>query len=51
MAKNKFNKELKTMSANVTPLTAGKYFNKIDCFCFEEQVLSAKEEVERFLFY
>ena len=31
---------------NVTPLTAGKYFNKIDCFCFEEQVLSAKEEVE-----
>ena len=47
LAKNKSNRELKTMSVfNVTPLTAGKYFNKIDCFCFEEQVLSAKEEVE-----
>ena len=46
-AKNKSNEELKTMSVfNVTPLTAGKYFNKIECFCFEEQVLSPKEEVE-----
>ena len=30
---------------NVSPLQAGQYFNKIECFCFEEQVLSAKEEV------
>ena len=30
---------------NVTPLQAGKYFNKIECFCFDEQTLSAKEEV------
>ena len=30
---------------NVTPLQAGKYFNKIECFCFEEQLLSANEEV------
>ena len=34
-AKNKTNKEITTMSVfNVTPLQAGKYFNKIDCFCF-----------------
>jgi cytochrome c oxidase assembly protein subunit 11 len=26
---------------NVTPSNAGKYFNKIHCFCFEEQLLKA----------
>ena len=30
---------------NVTPLQAGKYFNKIECFCFDEQSLAANEEV------
>ena len=46
-AKNKTSKEITTMSVfNVTPLQAGKYFNKIDCFCFEEQKLSPNEEVE-----
>ena len=31
---------------NVTPYTAAQYFNKIECFCFEEQVLGPKESVE-----
>ena len=46
-AKNKTNEEITTMSVfNVTPLQAGKYFNKIDCFCFEEQKLFPNQEVE-----
>ena len=45
-AKNNSNKPITTMSVfNVSPLQAGQYFNKIECFCFEEQVLSANEEV------
>ena len=34
-----------TASYNVTPYAAGSYFTKIDCFCFELQVLQPGERV------
>lgn len=33
-------------SYNVTPYAAGGFFDKIDCFCFEEQVLMPGETVQ-----
>ena len=35
-----------TASYNVTPYDAGRYFSKIDCFCFQLQVLAPGERVE-----
>ena len=31
---------------NVTPYTAGAFFEKVECFCFTEQVLAPGERVE-----
>jgi len=33
-------------SYNVAPFDAGSFFSKIDCFCFEQQVLQPGERVE-----
>ncbi len=35
-----------TASFNVAPFSAGEYFVKIDCFCFELQVLEPGERVD-----
>lgn len=36
---------------NVTPMKAGVYFNKIQCFCFEEQRLRPREEIDMPIFF
>ncbi len=40
-----------TASFNVTPVQAGKYFKKIQCFCFEEQAIKPGEQVRMPVLY
>jgi len=51
-AKNLMNRPFIGVSAyNVLPPQAGIYFNKIQCFCFDEQRLNAGEELDMPLFF
>jgi cytochrome c oxidase assembly protein subunit 11 len=46
-AENKTNQPIKGMATyNVTPQKAGKYFQKIACFCFNEQILYPHQKIE-----
>lgn len=40
-----------TASFNVTPVVAGKYFQKIQCFCFTEQEIAAGAQVRMPVLY
>lgn len=45
-AENNANRDISGMATyNVTPHAAGKYFNKVQCFCFEKQTLNAGQKV------
>ncbi|KAG9409575.1 Cytochrome c oxidase assembly protein cox11, mitochondrial [Aphanomyces cochlioides] len=51
-AKNKTDKAITGVATyNVHPAKAGLYFNKIQCFCFEEQRLKAHEEIDMPVFF
>ncbi|NXT82692.1 COX11 protein, partial [Zapornia atra] len=51
-AKNPTDKPIIGISTyNVIPFEAGQYFNKIQCFCFEEQWLNPQEEVDMPVFF
>ena len=44
---NEVNQDLKVVATfNVTPDSVGKYFNKLECFCFEQQKLAGNEVKE-----
>ena len=51
-AKNRSNRDITGVATyNVQPNKAGSHFNKVQCFCFEEQRLRAGEEVDMPVFF
>lgn len=51
-AKNNSNKDIIGMATySISPGEAAPYFNKIQCFCFEEQKLAAGEEIDMPVFF
>lgn len=51
-AENKSDKDIIGMATySITPGEAAQYFNKIQCFCFEEQKLAAGEEIDMPVFF
>ena len=51
-ARNKSTRDVTGVATyNVQPNKAGSHFNKVQCFCFEEQRLRAGEEVDMPVFF
>ena len=49
---NESTEQLKVVSTfNVSPPSAGKYFNKLECFCFEKQSIKSLDKKKYNLSY